>query len=342
MPVLALAVLLLAHFQNPQPYTISGEVHGSDGKPAARVSIVTVAIAPGAPETRTPSRTVLSDARGRFVIKVDGPGKYRITYRDEADGYMPQSIPFFRDPNNPPPEVELTDAAPSTEVSISMSRNLLTGQAIDAQTQLPIDNLTFVLCLTDHRTPCWRTNKKSADGIFSVPAPFVPFFLMVTAPGFEPWGGLTGSDPAGEISVARDTQTELKLLMKRQPEASNRALSEAEKRPGINLPAPKLISPDDNQVFSIFPRNTRLEWSPVEGAASYAVEIDVCDGRTRSQCVNPQSLNLPANPPTSNLSGTTYEFRFVGAQPGRWRVWAVDQDGRDGFKSEWRTFVYLH
>jgi len=34
------------------------------------------------------------------------------------------------------------------------------------------------------------------------------------------------------------------------------------------------------------------------------------------------------------------EFSFVGAQPGRWRVWAVDKEGREGFKSPWRRYVY--
>jgi hypothetical protein len=33
-------------------------------------------------------------------------------------------------------------------------------------------------------------------------------------------------------------------------------------------------------------------------------------------------------------------FRFSGAQPGRWRVWAVDASGADGPKSEWREFRY--
>jgi hypothetical protein len=37
----------------------------------------------------------------------------------------------------------------------------------------------------------------------------------------------------------------------------------------------------------------------------------------------------------------SYEFDFVGAQPGRWRVWAIDEAGREGFKSPWRLFVYL-
>lgn len=47
------------------------------------------------------------------------------------------------------------------------------------------------------------------------------------------------------------------------------------------------------------------------------------------------------NPPASGIVSTTYEFEFVGAQRGRWRVWALDKEGREGFKSAWRSFVYL-
>jgi hypothetical protein len=50
---------------------------------------------------------------------------------------------------------------------------------------------------------------------------------------------------------------------------------------------------------------------------------------------------MPDNPLMTKLNSTSYEFGFAGAQPGRWRVWAVDKDGREGFKSPWRTFVYL-
>jgi len=223
-----------------------------------------------------------------------------------------------------------------------MSKNgSLSGQAIDTQTQLPIDNLTFVLCRTDQQIPCWRTSKKSGDGKFSIPAPFAPFTLMVASPQYENWGGLTGSDPTRPISVAPGSMTQLNLVMRRKLSAANRQVNEEEKRPGLNLPAPQMISPDDNQVFDLYPRITRLEWNPVEGAASYAVEIDFCQGRIKKQCTDPQPWLSPANPPMTNIIGTTYEFGFVGAQPGRWRVWAVDTDGREGFKSPWRTFLYL-
>ncbi|PYS29477.1 MAG: hypothetical protein DMF75_17235, partial [Acidobacteria bacterium] len=57
-------------------------------------------------------------------------------------------------------------------------------------------------------------------------------------------------------------------------EAANRAISEAEKQTGINLPARKQLSPEDNHVFDIYPRLTKLEWEPVEGATWYAVELD--------------------------------------------------------------------
>jgi hypothetical protein len=30
----------------------------------------------------------------------------------------------------------------------------------------------------------------------------------------------------------------------------------------------------------------------------------------------------------------------MGAQPGRWRVWAMDKDRRPGVKSPWRRFIH--
>jgi hypothetical protein len=41
------------------------------------------------------------------------------------------------------------------------------------------------------------------------------------------------------------------------------------------------------------------------------------------------------------LPNTTIEFMFRGAQPGRWRVWAIDKNGRPGSKSAWQRFVHL-
>ena len=286
----------------------------------------------------------MSDRDGKFALKLDGPGKYVLAYDLRDKGYLPQSIPFFRDPVNSPPEAVLTESSPAAEVVIFMSKNgVLTGEALDGQTRLPIERLDFRMCHANNRTICWSTSAKSATGDFSVPTPFVPFVLKISAPGFEDWFGTSGSDENVPIEVPAETKSQLHLLMKRTVESSGKQISEAEKQIGVNLPAPKQISPDDNMVFDIYPRHTKLKWEPVEGAASYSVEVDYCQfHKDRTQCLNPQPLSLPVNPSTLNILTTSYEFIFVGAQPGRWRVWAVDKLGRDGFKSPWRTFIYIH
>jgi hypothetical protein len=50
--------------------------------------------------------------------------------------------------------------------------------------------------------------------------------------------------------------------------------------------------------------------------------------------------NGPHTPPPKETTSTEYQFDFVGAQPGRWRVSAVDDSGREGPKSDWWTFRY--
>ena len=99
------------------------------------------------------------------------------------------------------------------------------------------------------------------------------------------------------------------------------------------LPAPKLVSPEHLSHFAHYPRTTVLAWEAVLGAAGYRVERDF---QSRGQWVN----EVQGNAYVVDVTETTYKFNFVGAQPGRWRVWAFDARGREGAKSEWREFVY--
>lgn len=41
------------------------------------------------------------------------------------------------------------------------------------------------------------------------------------------------------------------------------------------------------------------------------------------------------------LSSTSFSLEFVGAQPGRWRVWAIDGAGNASAKTEWWYFEFL-
>jgi peroxiredoxin/outer membrane lipoprotein-sorting protein len=102
------------------------------------------------------------------------------------------------------------------------------------------------------------------------------------------------------------------------------------------LPAPQLLSPADQSVFNHFPRETKLVWQEVPGAASYFLEIDYTsfeDSKWRSEMHGVNSWVFEAKT-------TTHTFNFVGAQPGRWRVWVIDAEGRPGPKSEWWRFTY--
>lgn len=80
-------------------------------------------------------------------------------------------------------------------------------------------------------------------------------------------------------------------------------------------------------------RALTLEWAPAPRAVSYTVEIE--------SCVDPACASRP-NPyqPVAGVTGFSHTFAFVGAQPGRWRVFAVDGDGAASPRSPWRYFRF--
>jgi tetratricopeptide (TPR) repeat protein len=100
------------------------------------------------------------------------------------------------------------------------------------------------------------------------------------------------------------------------------------------LPAPALVSPVAGATFSIYPRETALVWAAIPGAASYVVEWDYKGGDTwASEQRGTSGVMIRSSEPKASLN-------FIGAQPGRWRVWAIDSQGTEGARSEWREFIY--
>jgi tetratricopeptide (TPR) repeat protein len=100
------------------------------------------------------------------------------------------------------------------------------------------------------------------------------------------------------------------------------------------LAAPKLVSPAAGAAFSTYPRETALVWSEIPGAVSYVVEWDYKGGDTWA------SEQRGTSGVMIRSAQATATFKFIGAQPGRWRVWGVDAQGLEGAKSEWREFTY--
>lgn len=99
------------------------------------------------------------------------------------------------------------------------------------------------------------------------------------------------------------------------------------------LPAPQQVGPINGKTFYHYPRQTKLMWYPVQGAESYTVEVDYYD----TDWVTNRGQTYILAP---NIHQTSFFFNFIGAQPGRWRVWAVDSQGVAGQKSPWWMFKY--
>jgi hypothetical protein len=90
----------------------------------------------------------------------------------------------------------------------------------------------------------------------------------------------------------------------------------------------QLCSPSNGTRFCNFPRTTRLAWSPVVCAAQYLVEIQFQSGCNWIPMISTQ---IPC---------ISYEFQFIGAQPGRWKITALDGQGKKLAESDWWTFYY--
>ncbi len=112
--------------------------------------------------------------------------------------------------------------------------------------------------------------------------------------------------------------------------------------PAVDLtppPVPTQLTPLPNTTFNHYPRNTTLAWSAVSDPSSpvtYRVQVEYCQGNV----YDPYDCTLREDWCAGALSGTTCSFNFVGMQPGRWRVRAVDNAGNQSAYSAWSTFKF--
>lgn len=343
LSVFFLSTANLAAQEIPE-YKITGQVNDEVGQPATAIRVCAQAFDLSAAKEIF---CVRSDGAGNFVIRPNRAAHYKIFADNLSGGYYPYypHNPFFKYPAQSLPEVVLDDLRTSALAFVSLppKNGELVGKVIDAGTGQPIENVGLSVCQAANRNICWGTHAKNATGEFKLFAAHVPFTFQLHAKGYETWSGVYGSDINQFFSIPSGSKMEVLVLLKRLPEFINRPLSEAEKQPGINLPAPLQTGPDDNAELDVYPRKTLLKWQPVDGAASYRIEIDYCQGPSKGQhsCIDPQPHYIPGSD-SPNIKSTSYEFEFVGAQPGRWRVWAIDKKGQESFKSPWRTFFYLH
>lgn len=104
------------------------------------------------------------------------------------------------------------------------------------------------------------------------------------------------------------------------------------------LSTPKLSSPPNGTVYTINngPRKVVFMWSAVDGATGYLIEEEF-DGRIGYPPADWESWKN-----VTVIAPTYTDDYFIGCQPGRWRVRALDSTGKmqGSDPSEWSIFVF--
>jgi hypothetical protein len=257
----------------------------------------------------------------------------QVPYRGKGVFY-----PFDELPSTGAQEVKLDTASAEAYVSITVppKNGVLLLKVTDSSTHLPVDLIGIQMCRAD-LAGCAGPFARSETGVFKLYPPPVPFSLRILDDDYETWTTV----PSAIIEPG--TTTDLPIELTRRREAIGKALTDAEKQPGVYLPPPIQLTPAENDRFDHYPRTTTLKWDKVDGAVSYQVEVDYCqDSSVLTECRRPAPLIFSLILDKKPITKSNYRFDFVGAQPGRWRVWAIDKDGRSGFKSPWRMFSYSH
>jgi hypothetical protein len=101
----------------------------------------------------------------------------------------------------------------------------------------------------------------------------------------------------------------------------------------VLLSTPKQISPANGTVFDNSTSGATLEWTAVSSAVNYTVEIDTYDSSSNSWLSESSGSTV-----IPGVITTSYSFNFPAKGPGRWRVWAVGQEGQESKKSDWWNF----
>ena len=312
---------------------IKGQVLDETGLPVSGVSVTAHRDA----GLRGKVPTASSNARGEFTIAVSQTGSYTVTTAKPSEGYPSSFNPFYYpfEESLAHVNVETDQPAPVAVVRLGAKAGTLSGRLVDAETGRPIGDAEIHLCRAEVPKYCYRVAARYVDGEFSFLVPTDPFTVRISAQGFHDWNGdRSGDGQSAVFQVKSKTTKAIDVLFEKLP-ADKSSAADLQ-----SLAAPQPVAPVGGAQFDHFPRATKLEWSPVSGAASYTIELQVCaQGDVNgNECGG--LLQLRGNPPLSGIEKTSYEFLFIGAQPGRWRVWAVDSNGRAGGKSDWLRFIF--
>jgi len=331
-PLLPIYLLLLSAIISAQPaqnrpFSINGVVLDDKNNPVPGASVRAM------PEAFSYSDGVWPLAKtgedGRFVIGVPRATKYTMTYEKPDTGF-PSTYNRFYYPNDEfRPVVIVPDGqkAPTVILRFPAPFGRIGGVRVISEARL--SDAQIKLCRIE--TPKYCFTVRTYEARFRAPLYGIDdaFSVYVTSAEAEDEFFMVpeGIKP-GDVK---------RLSFRLESTLSDKPYDFPEK-----LPAPDIVFPLEGAQLAGYPRLTRLQWSPVAGAAGYVVDIEVCQGAATSERVC--SLGVPLQhytmDPTSGIIKTSYQFNFVGNQPGRWRIWALGPSGSPGRRSAWMTFYY--
>jgi hypothetical protein len=100
------------------------------------------------------------------------------------------------------------------------------------------------------------------------------------------------------------------------------------------LPAPAQLTPADNTELTVYPRQVALVWQAVTGAANYQVEVQCQCSPTAPAAWG----TVPGAPAVT--AATSLSFTVQTDYQMRWRVTAIEADGKPGTPSAWWQFKF--
>ena len=275
-----------------------------------------------------PIPNTTSDPKGEFILSVPKQGAYMLVASRMIGSSLYSTYNRFYHPSDeyrPVVRVDEQKRVSTQTVVLPESHSTIKGKVVD-EAGSPIASPSIRLCRLESPAFCSTVKTRDRSGDFLLPAVSGPLSIHVAADGYDDW--FTSYD----TGLKGGTTTDLSIALAREGLGAR-----SERR----LPAPEIVFPTDGEELFGFPRLTKLQWSAVPGAVSYSVEIEGCEGNRKEKgCFNSFPINLPRYPPMSGIRDTTYEFEFLGNQPGRYRVWAVDGEGRPGMQTPWIVFYY--
>jgi len=114
----------------------------------------------------------------------------------------------------------------------------------------------------------------------------------------------------------------------------------------VQVGTPTLLNPPYGATLTNFPRDMTLAWTGVPGVTLYDVDMEGCSGFHWQSNDAPYGCSDWFNAlfvgHYVGVRGTSFPWSFVGAQPGRWRIRAIDANGNPGSFSGWFYFRFVY